>query len=204
VLTECAWAAARSRDTYLSAQFWRLARRIGKQEGGHGHGPLDPTLPMCDQVRQAIARQLVGGARPEDLVLPGPGGSNGIPRGARAPLSTTNLRRIYKAAVEAAGADMAHLDLRGPHDLRHTFATWLEDAAIPSRVIDELMRHAGGRRDRGAGGSPMGRVYRETTPAMVARVTAALDERLGRALAVAAHLLCERRDSRVVDGREAL
>jgi integrase len=123
VLTECAWAAARSRDTYLSAQFWRLARRIGKQEGGHGRGPLDPILPMCDQVRQAIARQLVGGARPEDLVLPGRGGSNGIPHGARAPLSTTNLRRVYKAAVEAAGADLAHLDLRGPHDLRHTFAT---------------------------------------------------------------------------------
>jgi transposase len=32
VLTECAWAAARSRDTYLSAQYWRLARRIGKQK----------------------------------------------------------------------------------------------------------------------------------------------------------------------------
>lgn len=62
----------------------------------------------------------------------------------------------------------------------------LEDAAIPSRIIDELMGHASGRRDRGAGGSPMGRVYRETTPAMVARVTAALDERIGRALAVAA------------------
>jgi Phage integrase family len=90
------------------------------------------------------------------LVLPGPGGSNGIPRGARAPLSTTNLRRVYKAAVEAAGADPAHLDLRGPHDLRHTFATWLEDAAIPSRVIDELMGHASGRRDHAAGGSPMG------------------------------------------------
>jgi transposase len=42
VLTECAWAAARSRDSYLSAQFWRLARRIGKQEGGGGGGPLDP------------------------------------------------------------------------------------------------------------------------------------------------------------------
>jgi hypothetical protein len=39
-----------------------------------------------------------------------------------------------------------------------SFATWLEDAAIPSRVIDELMGHTGGRRDRGAGGSPMGRV----------------------------------------------
>lgn len=31
ILTECVWAAARSRGTYLSAQFWRLARRIGKQ-----------------------------------------------------------------------------------------------------------------------------------------------------------------------------
>jgi integrase len=83
--------------------------------------------------------------------------------------------------VEAAGAELAHLDLRGPHDLRHTFATWLEEAAIPSRVIDELMGHAS-RRDRSAGGSPMGRVYRETTPAMLAHVTAALDERIGRAM----------------------
>ena len=32
ILVECAWAAARSRDTYLSAQFWRLARRIGKKK----------------------------------------------------------------------------------------------------------------------------------------------------------------------------
>jgi transposase len=32
MLTECAWAAARSRDTYLAAQFWRLARRIGKKK----------------------------------------------------------------------------------------------------------------------------------------------------------------------------
>jgi integrase len=157
---------------------------------------------MCDQVRQAIARQLTGGTNPEDLVLPGPGGSNGIPRGARAPLSTTNLRRVYKAVVEATGADLVHLDLRGPHDLRHTFATWLEDAAIPSRVIDELMGHASGRRDHGAGGSPMGRVYRETTPAMVARVTAALDERIAHALAVAAYLLREGRDSRAGDGGE--
>ncbi|HET6949103.1 MAG TPA: IS110 family transposase [Acidimicrobiales bacterium] len=32
ILNQCAWAAARSRDTYLSAQFWRLARRIGKKK----------------------------------------------------------------------------------------------------------------------------------------------------------------------------
>ena len=77
------------------------------------------------------------------------------------------------------------VDLHGAHDLRHTYATWLEDAGIPSRVIDELMGHTGGRRNGGAGGSPMGRVYRETTPAMLARVTAALDERIGRAMGVA-------------------
>jgi hypothetical protein len=65
----------------------------------------------------------------------------------------------------------------------------LEDAGIPSRVIDELMGHAGGRRTGGASGSPMGRVYRETTPAMLARVTAALDERIGCAMAVAGNRL---------------
>ena len=32
VLVECAWAAARTRDSYLAAQFWRLARRIGKKK----------------------------------------------------------------------------------------------------------------------------------------------------------------------------
>ena len=42
VLTECAWAAARTRDTYLAAQFWRLARRIGKKKaaGAVGHSIL--------------------------------------------------------------------------------------------------------------------------------------------------------------------
>ncbi len=32
ILTQCAWAAARIRDNYLSAQFWRWARRIGKKK----------------------------------------------------------------------------------------------------------------------------------------------------------------------------
>ena len=37
VLIECAWAAAHTRETYLAAHFWRLARRIGsvpRQEFG--------------------------------------------------------------------------------------------------------------------------------------------------------------------------
>jgi len=31
ILVECAWAPSHTRDTYLAAQFWRLARRLGKK-----------------------------------------------------------------------------------------------------------------------------------------------------------------------------
>jgi len=31
-LVQAAWAASRSRDTWLAARFWRLARRIGKKK----------------------------------------------------------------------------------------------------------------------------------------------------------------------------
>ena len=32
ILNQCAWSAAHRRDAYLAAQFWRLARRIGKKK----------------------------------------------------------------------------------------------------------------------------------------------------------------------------
>jgi transposase len=54
VLIECAWAAARSRDTYLAAQYWRLARRIGKKKAAMavGHSILVIALHLlandCD------------------------------------------------------------------------------------------------------------------------------------------------------------
>jgi integrase len=95
-------------------------RRIGVIEvryeaGRFGRGfKAEPKSPasvrvvrMCEQVSQAIGRQLPAGARPDDLVFPGPGGSNGIPRGARTPLSTHNLRRVYQPAVAAASSARA-------------------------------------------------------------------------------------------------
>ena len=97
------------------------------------------------------------------------------------------LRHAYLRAVRQARKHgrLLGLDLRGPHDLRHTFATWLEDG-IPARVIDELMGHAATRRSAWAadGMSAMGAVYRHTTTAMEARIIQALDARLAEAVAV--------------------
>jgi integrase len=78
-----------------------------------------------------------------------------------------------------------------PSDLRHTFSTWLEDAGIPDRVIDELMGHAGGRRGGGeqdGRSSVIGLRYRWTTPEMEARVVAAIEQRLAVSLAVASRV----------------
>ncbi len=47
------------------------------------------------------------------------------------------------------------------------------------------MGHVGTKRERAQGASPMGRVYRETTLAMAARVTEVLDEKLALAHKVA-------------------
>jgi integrase len=87
-----------------------------------------------------------------------------------------------------------NLKLRGPHDLRHTFSTWLEDAGIPARVIDELMGHAGGHRG-GREGSAIGLRYRHTTPEMEARVVAAIEQRLATSLAVATQVNSSQRPS---------
>jgi len=86
---------------------------------------------------------------------------------------------------------LGQLRLRGPHDLRHTFATWLEDVGIPARVIDELMGHAGGPRGGAAPtheGSSIGTRYCWTTPEMQARAVATIEQRLAVSFAVAGRL----------------
>jgi integrase len=90
---------------------------------------------------------------------------------------------MYQTAVKRA--DLGYLDLRGPHDFRHTFSTWLEDAGIPARVIDELMGHQRSRHGDLDGGSRIGARYRHTTDVMALRVIEAIQERLTIALRVA-------------------
>jgi integrase len=56
-------------------------------------------------------------------------------------LSRHSFRRVYQRAVQRAGEtaerralkhlSLGHLDLRGPHDLRHAYSTWLEEEGIP-------------------------------------------------------------------------
>jgi integrase len=140
-------------------------------------------IPLASLVVEAIRRQLPPGDDPDALVFTGPGGGNHVAAGARTVLSRHGVRRMYRTAV--ARADLDHLDLRGPHDFRHTFSTWLEDAGIPARVIDELMGHQRSRHGELDGGSRIGARYRHTTPQMAFRTVEAVEVRLATAVRVA-------------------
>jgi integrase len=134
-------------------------------------------IPAAELVAEALTRRL-DGCPPDELVFCGPGGGNKVPRGTRTKLSIGGSRRIYDRVAARAG--LAGLDLHGPHDLRHTFATWLEDGGIPARVIDELMGHHASRsQDRS--GSMIGLRYRHMTPGMQARIVTVLDGYLAAA-----------------------
>ena len=106
---------------------------------------------------------------------------SGQAQGTRVEAVYRQLLAGYHRAV--ARAALPTLDLHGPHDLRHTFATWLEDGGIPARVIDALMGHpAGSARARGLqDGSAIGQRYRHLAPQMQVRVLAVLDRCLATA-----------------------
>ena len=74
-----------------------------------------------------------------------------------------------------ASAAIRRPRLHGPHDLRHTYATWLEDAGVPGRVIDELMGHDNTHRARQDRVSRIGMGYRDTTPEMLMRAVVAIE-----------------------------
>jgi integrase len=99
-------------------------------------------------------------------------------------------------ALPVAGDPLLDLvDLHGAQDFRHTYATWLEDAGLPARVIDELMGHQASSRGGHLGGSAIGAHYRHTTPEMAARAVEAIQQRLTVVLGVA-ELTVERHPNR--------
>jgi integrase len=142
-------------------------------------------IPLAPLVVEAIGRQLPPEADSNALVFAGPGGGNGVPVGTRTILSRHGFHGLYQHATHRARSDLEHLQLRGPHDLRHSFSTWLEDEGIPARVIDELMGHQRSRGGELEGGSRIGARYRHTTPEMATRIVQAVDRRLALVLQVA-------------------
>lgn len=122
----------------------------GKFGTGYRDRPKSPTsirpVPLPEQARTAVEAELAG-CSPGGRVFSSPGGNRHARRCERTALSINNYRRVCRGVVKnAAGLD--HLDLRGPHELRHTYATWPEEAGIPTRVIDDLMGHSGGAQER--------------------------------------------------------
>jgi integrase len=101
----------------------------------------------------------------------------------------TGAARRWSALAPSGDPLLDAVDLRGAHDFRHTFATWLEDAGIPARVIDELMGHEASTRGAQHLGSTMGAHYRHTTPEMATRVVAAIQARLVVVVGVAEQLV---------------
>jgi integrase len=95
----------------------------------------------------------------------------------------------WRALPTARDPLLEAVDLHGAHDFRHTFATWLEDAGIPARVIDEVMGHEATSRTGQQRGSAMGAHYRHTTPEMAARIATAVEQRLTVVLVVAEQAL---------------
>jgi len=168
-----AYHAALARVNNPAARLGYTPRRVLRalSEAGPGQTPetLRARIPGVTPTTRTV-RDALGELEAAGLAVRGPAGDGAGPR--------------WSACEPPRDGTLAGLKLRGPHDLRHTFSTWLEDAGIPARVIDELMGHAGGRRNTGEG-SAIGVRYRHTTPEMEARAVAAVEQPLDLALRVA-------------------
>jgi integrase len=158
----------------------------------------DPAVPLRPTARRVLEVLRDGGPQSVDQLAARLSTSGRRPvRPATIAGALEELNAIGLATVDVDDQDVtagrwsavpaAHdplldaVDLHGAHDLRHTYATWLEDAGIPARVIDELMGHEATGRS-GQRGSAMGAHYRHTTPEMAARAvdaTAPTDGRTG-------------------------
>jgi integrase len=160
----------------------------------------DPALPLRPTARRVLQALRDGGPQRIDQLAARLSASGRPIRPATVASALGELHGASLAAVDVDDLDVTvgrwsavpttrdpvleAVDLHGAHDFRHTYATWLEDAGIPARVIDELMGHEATSRS-GQRGSAMGAHYRHTTPDMAARTVEAIQQRLTVVLQVA-------------------
>jgi hypothetical protein len=165
------------------------------EAGGAGYpaptdGPAHPAAPprrrAAARVDQLAARLTATGRRPirPATVAAALGELHAAGLAAVDDHDQDELTGPWTALPVVRNPMLAAVELHGAHDLRHTYATWLEDAGIPARVIDELMGHQASSRGH-LGGSAIGAHYRHTTPEMAARVVDAVQQRLTVVLGVA-------------------
>jgi integrase len=166
----------------------------------------DPAVPLRPTARRVLRALRDGGPqRVDELAARLTANSRRLIRTATVAVALCELEAAALAAVDVDDQDemagrwtalqvardplLDAVDLHGAHDLRHTFATWLEDAGIPARVIDELMGHEARGRGGQDRGSAMGAHYRHTTPEMATRVVDVIQRRLTIVLRVAEQAL---------------
>jgi integrase len=164
----------------------------------------DPAVPLRPTARRVLRALRDGGPQSIDQLTARLTAPNSRP--IRLATVTLALRELHAAGLAAvdgqdelagcwSAASIARdplleaVDLHGAHDFRHTYATWLEDAGIPARVIDELMGHEATGRSRQHQGSAMGAHYRHTTPEMAMRAIDAINRRLTVVVGVAEQAL---------------
>jgi integrase len=166
----------------------------------------DPAVPLRPTARRVLLALRDGGPQRVDQLAVRLSASGRRPiRPATVTTALGELRTAGLATAEVDGLDVTvgrwsavpttrdplleAVDLHGAHDFRHTYATWLEDAGIPARVIDELMGHEATGRSGQQRGSAMGAHYRHTTPEMAMRAIDAINRRLTVVLGVAEQAL---------------
>ena len=162
----------------------------------------DPAVPLRPTARRVLRALRDGGPQRVDQLAAQLSASGRRPirpatiAGALGELHAAGLAAVdvddqdvtagrWSAVPAARDPLLEAVDLHGAHDFRHTYATWLEDAGIPARVIDELMGHEATGRSGQQRGSAMGAHYRHTTPEMAARAVDAIQQRLTVVLGVA-------------------
>ncbi|HSO55049.1 MAG TPA: tyrosine-type recombinase/integrase, partial [Actinomycetes bacterium] len=162
----------------------------------------DPAAPLRPTARQVLRALRDGGPQHTDQLAAQLAATGRRPiRPATVAAALGELHAAGLAAVDDHDQDeptgrwaalpvardplLEAVDLHGAHDFRHTYATWLEDAGIPARVIDQLMGHEARGRGGQDRGSAMGAHYRHTTPEMAARAVDAIQQRLTIVLQVA-------------------